>query len=96
MTTHNLKPLVDDLGRLQAQAADITAKMAEIKSQLVSAGVDAIDGELFRVTVSHSERESLDLDAVRAKLTPQFIRAHTRVTPVTTVRVKARVLEAVS
>jgi hypothetical protein len=94
MTTHNLRPLVDDLGHLQAQAADIAARMNEIKSQLVSAGVDAIEGDLFRVTVSHSERETLDMEAVREKLTPQFIRAHTRVTPVTTVRCKARLTTA--
>jgi hypothetical protein len=50
----------------------------------------AFEGETFRVSVSLSQRETLDMEAVRKHLSPQFIRAHTQLTDVTTVRVSAR------
>lgn len=40
--------------------------------------------------MSTSEPSTLDMDAVRAKLSPQFIAAHTTVNTVTCVRVVAR------
>jgi hypothetical protein len=40
--------------------------------------------------VNVSEREQFDMEAVRAKLTPQFVAAHTKHTTVTAVRVTAR------
>jgi hypothetical protein len=52
--------------------------------------VTAEEGELFRVTVTNAVRETLDMEAVREKLSPQFIRAHTKETFYTTVRVTAR------
>lgn len=86
----NLQTLVDDLGRLQAQIAELSAKEKAIKAALIAAGVGAYEGELFRASVSASERETLDMKAVREKLTPQFMRAHTKVTQVNTVRVSAK------
>jgi hypothetical protein len=86
----NNASLVDQLGRLQAQIADLEAKEKALKAALVAAGVGAYEGELFRATVSASERSTLDMAAVREKLSPQFLRAHTKVTPVNTVRVSAK------
>lgn len=86
----NLTSTIDALGHLRAQLAELKAREDELKAVLIENGVGAYDGELFRATVSESERETLDLEAVREKLSPQFLRAHTRVTPVTTVRVVAR------
>jgi hypothetical protein len=91
MTNENLRPLIDDLGRIRAELAELSKRERELKDQLIGLGEGAYDGDLFRATVSRSERETLDMEAVRSKLTPQFVRAHTRVTPVTTVRVSARV-----
>lgn len=87
---NNLAPLADEYGRLRAQMAEIETKLGALKVEIVASGHDAIEGDLFRVTVSNSVRETLDLDAVREKLSPQFIKAHTRATDVTTVRVSAR------
>ena len=87
--------LVDSLGSLKAQIAALTRKETDIKAQLIQAahdmGVKELNGSSFRATVSEFVRESLDMDAVRAKLSPQFVAAHTRETLVTTVRVMAQV-----
>ena len=82
--------LIDDLGHLQAQIADLTKRADVIKAQLKSQGAGAYEGSLFRATVSISERETLDMAAVREKLTHQFIAAHTNVSTVVTVKVVAR------
>ena len=83
-------PNIDRLGALLAQIAELTAEADAIKKQLREIGDGAYEGDLFRATVSTSERETLDMAAVREKLSPQFIRAHTNVTPVVTVKCVAR------
>jgi hypothetical protein len=90
MAQSNLAPTIDRLGQLKAQLAELAREEKELKAVLVEQGEGAYEGQLFRVTVSYSERETLDMDAVREKLSAQFIRAHTRTTPVTSVRVVAR------
>lgn len=85
---------VDLMGDLRADIAERQAQYDAYKAHLVGMGTGAYDGERYRATVSESERETLDMVAVREKLSPQFIRAHTNVTPVTTVRVVARKLRA--
>jgi hypothetical protein len=90
MRNDNLRPLVDALGNLKAEMAALAERERNIKAQLIQAGVDELEGDLFRCTISKSERESLNMEAVREKLSPQFIRCHTKTVPVTTVRVVAR------
>ena len=88
--SHNLISTIDRLGQIKAQIANLETEQKALRDVLVEQGPGAYEGELFRVTVSLSERETLDMEAVREKLSPQFIRAHTNVTEVTTVRVSAR------
>lgn len=90
MSKSNLTSTIDALGALKAQLAELQRQEKELRDVLIENGPGAYEGELFRVTVSESERETLDMEAVREKLSPQFIRAHTRVTPVVMVRVVAR------
>lgn len=92
----NLQPLIDELGNLKAQIADLAKREKKLKEHLVALGDGAYDGYLFRATVSTVERELLDMGAVRAKLSPQFIAAHTNVTQSTMVRVVARVADRVA
>lgn len=82
--------LIDRLGELKAKIAELQSEEKALKTEIINLGEGAHDGDLFRATVSFSERETLDMEAVREKLSPQFIRAHTNLTPVTTVRVVAR------
>ena len=85
----NTRMLVDVLGEIKARVAELTAREAEVRAQLVKLGEGDYDGNMYRATVSMSEKHTLDMAAVREKLSPQFIMAHTNATPVTTVRVVA-------
>jgi hypothetical protein len=87
---NNLTSTIDRLGNVKAQLAALKREEDELKAVLIENGVGAYEGDIWRATVSQTERETLDMDAVREKLSAQFIRAHTNVTPVTTVRVVAR------
>jgi hypothetical protein len=89
-TIEQLQIPIDELGWIKAQIADLVKREEALKVRIVTLGPGAHEGRLFRATVTESVRETLDMEAVRAKLSPQFIRAHTRETPVTTVRVVAR------
>jgi hypothetical protein len=82
--------VVDRLGYLKAQIAELKREENDLKAELIEEGPGAYEGDDYRATVSVTERETLDMKAVREKLTAQFIRAHTNVTEVTTVRVVAR------
>lgn len=61
--------LVDRLGDIKAQIADLKRIEADLVARLADSGVDAIDGRFFRATVSQvAERQSLDAKAAEAKL----------------------------
>ena len=90
MTETNLSILIDTFGRAKAQEADILKELKKLKQALEDLKPGAYEGELFRLTVSESTRETLDMEAVREKLTPQFMRAHTNIAEVRTLRVSAR------
>lgn len=82
--------IVDKLGKLKAKIADITAQETVLKDELKTLGDGVYEGELFRATVSTHDKNYLDMDAVRDKLSPQFIKAHTSTTETTVVKVVAR------
>jgi len=86
----NLTETIDTLGDLNAQIAELQTKVKAIKDSLGDLKPGAYEGQLFRLTLSHSIRETLDMDAVREKLSPQFITAHTRQTEVRTFKLGAR------
>lgn len=94
--TLTLIEAVDELGRVKAQVAALTRIEEKLKTQLKASGKPEINGVTFRATVSESERETLDMEAVRTYFnrTPagkRWIKAHTNSTPTTTVRVVAQV-----
>ena len=61
--------IVDRLGDIKAQIADLKKIEADLIARITNAGVDAIDGNTFRATVSTvAERQSLDAKAAEAKL----------------------------
>jgi hypothetical protein len=89
-STTNLSKTIDTLGELNAQIAELQTKAKAIKDSLGDLKPGAYEGDLFRLTLSQSIRETLDMDAVREKLSPQFITAHTRQTEVRTFKLGAR------
>jgi hypothetical protein len=84
--------LVDEIGLIKAQLAPQLERLKELEAKLKANGPGVYTGTHFDATVSESERDTLDMKAVRAKLSPQFITAHTKTAVVTTLRVVARVL----
>lgn len=69
------------------------AEMEALKAQIIESGVEGIVGDQFAVTVSLSERTSLDQKAVKALLTPKQIADVSTVSVITTVRYKAIMTE---
>lgn len=84
------KAIVDQLGTLKARIADLTKEESTLKAALLESGYAELDGDLFRATVTWTERATLDTEAVRAILTEDQQRVCTRVTEIKTVRVVAR------
>ena len=89
--------IVDQLGNIKAQIADLEEQEKALRDQIVARGEKEVEGDLFRATVSQSEREGRDQvfknkieELISEHLSAQFIRAHTTSTPITTVRVAAR------
>ena len=92
----NLSKIIDDLGALKARIADLEVQEKALKQALADLTPGAYEGDLFRLSVSESERETLDMKAVREHLSRQFLAAHTNVTSVRTLRVAARSGKAVA
>ena len=90
MTLEQLKATVDELGALKAAIAELTDKERDLKTLIASSGYAEIDGDLFRATVSLSERTTLETEKVKALLSAAQIAACSKTTEVTTVRVAAR------
>lgn len=61
--------IVDRLGDIKAQIAELKKVEADLIARIVNTGDDAIDGLAFRATVSQvAERSSTDPKAMEAKL----------------------------
>jgi hypothetical protein len=82
--------LYDQLGFIKAEIAHLQDQEKAIKEQIIAQGFGSYNGQMFDVTVSPTTRDTLDMEAVRAKLSPQFIRSHTKTTTYPTIRVTAR------
>lgn len=89
-TITNLATTIDALGAIKAEIAALTLKEKALKDNLAGLAAGAYEGDLFRLAISETVRCTLDMDAVREKLSPQFIAAHTNETPVRTLKVSAR------
>ena len=98
--TNNLKTLIDDLGALKAQIADLKVKEDALKASLYELEVGEYEGELFRLSVTapvskkpSAELKALDKEAVaafRATLSHQYLTAHNPDVATPTLTVRAR------
>ena len=93
-TVQNLAAIVDRLGVLAAAAAEIESESKALKAELILAGVQTLEGDLYRAAVSHCPgREVIAWRAIAEHFKPsrQLIAAHTETgVPYSTVRVSAR------
>jgi hypothetical protein len=72
---------IDNLGYFLAEAAEWIKKAEAIKKKIKKFGDGSYEGLFYRATCSEYDQKRLNMDAVRAKLSAQFIRANTTVTP---------------
>ena len=86
----NVPATIDALGKLKAEIAALLVVEKSLKKHLEDLAPGAYEGLLYRLSISETDRETLDMVAVREKLSPQFITAHTNVTHVRTLKLVAR------
>jgi len=84
--------LADMLGQVKSEIATLKEQETHLKDALVDTGVGAVEGNIFRATVSVSQVKRVDYAGLIKRLEPskQMIRAYTNARDVTTVRVVAR------
>lgn len=66
--------LADRLGRLAAVRAEIEGYEKRLKEVVIENGEAAIEGRLFRSTLSVYEETRLDTKAIRAKMKPAWLK----------------------
>jgi len=84
------KTIVDQLGALKAQIADLTKLEKALIDQIKSSGYAEIDGDLFRAAIVWTERVTLNADRVREVLSADDVAYCEQKTEVMSVRVSAR------
>ena len=82
--------IVDLLGHVKAEAAEIKAREDALKAALTARGVTEAEGMLFRATVSEALRETLDAEKIKYEMGPSWCSLHSKLAIVSTVRVSAR------
>ena len=85
----DLAALADRYALIKAEIDGLERLLAAAKAEIKAAGREEIVGATAIVTLSLSERNSLDTAAVKKILTPEQIAACTKTTLVETIRVKA-------
>ena len=93
MTT-NYTHLADLYAVAKAEAEAVQKRLADLRAAILATGRETLVGDVYTVTVTLSERETLDSKAVREILTAKQLEAVTKTTEVETIRVKASLAEA--
>jgi|TARA_R100000773_G_scaffold43217_1_gene41353 hypothetical protein len=78
---------VDSIAELRAEKARLTEIENRLMENLKTQGVGTYNGTEHYITVSEAERNTLDMKAVRKKLSRQFISANTKVTSYITAKI---------
>lgn len=82
--------VIDTLGLIRKQIEKLELKEKKVRDRIIARyGEGRFEGDNFAATINVAYRENLDLAAVRATLSPQFLKKHTTTQEVTTVRTVA-------
>jgi len=91
---NTLGAVVDRLGQLRAEIADLEQVEKQLRAALIESGQDKIIGKLYKAAVIHSEgRTSIDWQTIAERFNPsrQLIAAHTKQgAPFAAVRISSR------
>src|SRR5882724_3826886 len=87
---HNLSAgdLVDQLGTVKAQIADLETREKALRDELIHRGAANIDGAAFSANITEAVRWTLDAKTVKAEMGEAWWSARCRQSLVTTVAVK--------
>ena len=92
--TTNITAVIDRLGSVKGAIADLKAEEDALKDILIDAGIDAAEGNLYRVAITRNDgRTTVDWRSIAAKFEPsrQLVTANTTTgEPFYTIRVSAR------
>lgn len=83
--------LADRYANLKGQIDALTAELDAVKVSIKTLGLPVLEGDHCTVTLSLSERASLDTAAAKKLLTEAQIAACTKTSLVETIRIKAKV-----
>lgn len=82
--------IVDDIGELKAQIAPLEEKLKKLQAKLAEKGKGAYEGYKYDASVSIFDRTKYNMDAIREKLSPQFLSANSSQYSVTVVKTVAK------
>jgi transcription-repair coupling factor (superfamily II helicase) len=85
----NISTLADRYADLDAEIKGLQRMQAELKTEIKALGCEEIVGERAIVSLSLSERSTLDTKLVRELLTEEQVEVCTKVSLVETIRCKA-------
>jgi len=101
MTKTNLSALIDAFGKLNAAQAELEIQEKAMKEALADLEAGSYEGELFRLNISESVRETPDkelaaqikaaVEAFKATLSHQYLTAHIGKKNVRTHKLTARI-----
>jgi hypothetical protein len=83
--------LADRFAALKAEADRIEKLLSAAKAEIKATGLSLVEGEMADVTVTLSERKTIDTKLAQQFLTPEQVEACTKTSLVETLRVKAKV-----
>jgi len=96
----NLTKIIDDLGDLKAQIAELEIAEKALKASLSDLTIGNYEGDRYRLSITAPEREKLSdelkanikevVEKYRDKLSPQYRTAHIKLVPTPTFTVRAR------
>lgn len=88
--TDNLHP-VDELFAVRAEIAKLKAREEDLKKLVMDMAPRERFGRDAEASVSQSERSSIDTKALRAEMGDEWVDARSKVSTVTTIRVRESV-----
>lgn len=83
--------LADRYATLKFQIEAMEQELSSVKAEIKALGQEQIEGDNVYVTLSLSERNSLDTTAVKMLLTEDQIKACTKTALIETIRIKPKV-----
>ena len=88
-----MKPsTIDKIGTLRASIADLQAELKELETLAKGEGDGAYEGDLFRITISTSDRKTVAWKKIADKMgaSNQMIAGNTSLTQVTALRCSSK------